>query len=134
MNVRGPQVCGVAGISYRQLDYWARCGYLRPSIAEANGSGTQRLYSLVDVHVAVVLAEMTRAGARVSSLAEVAARLQVMPLEAWPDYALTIAGDPRLLSFAEVIELVTDGAPLAIVGLRYIVREVADRLGNLVAA
>ena len=46
---RGPQVCALIGITYRQLDYWARTGLLRPSIADARGSGTQRLYSYTDV-------------------------------------------------------------------------------------
>lgn len=45
----GPQVCKLAGITYRQLDYWARTGLLTPSIAQAQGSGTQRLYSFEDV-------------------------------------------------------------------------------------
>ena len=39
---RGPQVCSIVGITYRQLDYWARTDLLRPSISEARGSGTQR--------------------------------------------------------------------------------------------
>ena len=38
---RGPQVCALVGITYRQLDYWARTGLLRPSLAEAKGSGHQ---------------------------------------------------------------------------------------------
>ncbi|MGH9285464.1 MAG: MerR family transcriptional regulator, partial [Acidimicrobiales bacterium] len=46
---RGPQVCAIVGITYRQLDYWARTGLLRPSIAEARGSGTQRRYSYRDL-------------------------------------------------------------------------------------
>ncbi len=46
---RGPQVCAVVGITYRQLDYWARTDLLRPSISEARGSGTQRLYSYADL-------------------------------------------------------------------------------------
>jgi DNA-binding transcriptional MerR regulator len=46
---RGPQVCAVVGITYRQLDYWARTDLLRPSISEAKGSGTQRLYSYSDL-------------------------------------------------------------------------------------
>jgi len=46
---RGPQVCTLVGITYRQLDYWARTGLLRPSIADARGSGTQRRYSYHDV-------------------------------------------------------------------------------------
>ena len=46
---RGPQVCAIVGITYRQLDYWARTGLLRPSIADAQGSGSQRRYSYGDV-------------------------------------------------------------------------------------
>src|ERR1700739_4040861 len=46
---RGPQVCKIVGITYRQLDYWARTDLLRPSISEARGSGTQRRYSYADL-------------------------------------------------------------------------------------
>ena len=46
---RGPQVCSIVGITYRQLDYWARTGLLHPSITEAKGSGSQRVYSYTDL-------------------------------------------------------------------------------------
>src|SRR5487761_1728714 len=46
---RGPQVCSIVGITYRQLDYWARTGLLHPSITEARGSGSQRVYSYTDL-------------------------------------------------------------------------------------
>lgn len=46
---RGPQVCKVVGITYRQLDYWARTDLLKPSISDARGSGTQRVYSYTDL-------------------------------------------------------------------------------------
>lgn len=46
---RGPLAQRVAGITYRQLDYWARTGLVVPSIQEAGGSGTQRLYSFGDI-------------------------------------------------------------------------------------
>jgi len=46
---RGPQVCAIVGITYRQLDYWARTGLLHPSISRARGSGSQRLYSYSDL-------------------------------------------------------------------------------------
>ena len=46
---RGPQVCSIVGITYRQLDYWARTGLLQPSISEARGSGSQRRYSYSDL-------------------------------------------------------------------------------------
>ncbi len=46
---RGPQVCAIVGITYRQLDYWARTDLLRPSITDAKGSGSQRRYSYGDL-------------------------------------------------------------------------------------
>jgi DNA-binding transcriptional MerR regulator len=46
---RGPQVCSIVGITYRQLDYWDRTGLSRPSLAKARGSGSQRLYSYRDL-------------------------------------------------------------------------------------
>jgi DNA-binding transcriptional MerR regulator len=49
MSNRGPQVCSIVGITYRQLDYWARTDLIRPSVADAKGSGTQRLYSYGDL-------------------------------------------------------------------------------------
>jgi DNA-binding transcriptional MerR regulator len=46
---RVPEVCRIVGITYRQLDYWARTGLVKPSIKDAEGSGTQREYSFQDL-------------------------------------------------------------------------------------
>lgn len=46
---RGPAVCKIAGISYRQLDYWTTTGLISPSVRGADGSGSQRLYSFDDI-------------------------------------------------------------------------------------
>jgi DNA-binding transcriptional MerR regulator len=59
---RGPQVCKLVSITYRQLDYWARTGLLRPSIADARGSGTQRRYSYHDVLELKVIKQLLDAG------------------------------------------------------------------------
>lgn len=49
VGFRGPTVCKIVGITYRQLDYWARTGLVVPSVRDAKGSGTQRLYSFDDL-------------------------------------------------------------------------------------
>lgn len=49
LGYRGPVVCKAVGITYRQLDYWARTDLVVPSIRPAAGSGTQRLYSFRDI-------------------------------------------------------------------------------------
>ncbi len=58
----GPQVCKLVGISYRQLDYWARTDLLRPSLADAAGSGTQRRYSYRDLVALKVIKSLLDAG------------------------------------------------------------------------
>lgn len=59
---RGPQVCSIVGISYRQLDYWARTDLIRPSLADARGSGTQRVYSYTDLVELKVIKSLLDAG------------------------------------------------------------------------
>lgn len=64
---RGPQVCSIVGITYRQLDYWARTNLLRPSITEARGSGTQRRYSYRDLLELKVIKRLLDAGISLQS-------------------------------------------------------------------
>ncbi len=64
---RGPQVCSIVGITYRQLDYWARTELLRPSISEARGSGTQRRYSYRDLLELKVIKRLLDAGISLQS-------------------------------------------------------------------
>ena len=64
---RGPQVCSIVGITYRQLDYWARTDLLRPSISEARGSGTQRRYSYRDLLELKVIKRLLDAGISLQS-------------------------------------------------------------------
>ena len=64
---RGPQVCALVGITYRQLDYWARTGLLRPSLAEAKGSGSKRLYTYRDVLELKVIKQLLDSGVSLQS-------------------------------------------------------------------
>ena len=60
---RGPVVCKIVGITYRQLDYWARTGLLAPSLsAETHGSGSRRLYSYQDIVRLRVIKQLLDAG------------------------------------------------------------------------
>lgn len=59
---RGPVACAAAGITYRQLDYWARTGLVVPEIRPAGGSGTQRLYSFRDLLLLKVIKRLIDAG------------------------------------------------------------------------
>ncbi|HEY1331719.1 MAG TPA: MerR family transcriptional regulator [Actinomycetota bacterium] len=59
---RVPEVCKLVGISYRQLDYWARTKLVTPSVRDAGGSGTQRLYSFQDLVQLKVIKKLLDAG------------------------------------------------------------------------
>lgn len=62
VGFRGPVACSAAGITYRQLDYWARTGLVVPEIRSAEGSGTQRLYSFRDLLLLKVIKRLIDAG------------------------------------------------------------------------
>ena len=65
---RVPEVTRIVGISYRQLDYWARTGLVRPSIRDAQGSGTQRLYSFQDLAVLKLVKRMLDSGVNLQQI------------------------------------------------------------------
>lgn len=62
VGYRVPIACQVAGITYRQLDYWARTNLVNPSIRTARGSGSQRLYSFKDVLVLKIVKRLLDTG------------------------------------------------------------------------
>ena len=68
IGYRGATACSAAGISYRQLDYWARTGLVEPSIRTASGSGTQRLYGFRDILVLKVVKRLLDAGVSLQNI------------------------------------------------------------------
>ena len=62
VGYRAPSVCKLVGISYRQLDYWARTELVVPSVRNATGSGSQRLYSFQDLVELRVIKRLLDAG------------------------------------------------------------------------
>ncbi|GAA1935672.1 MerR family transcriptional regulator [Streptomyces sodiiphilus] len=68
LGYRGPSACAAAGITYRQLDYWARTGLVEPSVRPAHGSGTQRLYSFRDILVLKIVKRLLDAGVSLQSI------------------------------------------------------------------
>ena len=67
---RGPIVYKLVGITYRQLDYWARTGLVTPSVRAADGSGTQRLYSFTDVVELRIIKRLLDAGVSLRQIRE----------------------------------------------------------------
>lgn len=65
----GPQTAEVVGISYRQLDHWARQGLIKPSVAQASGSGSRRRYSYNDLVELKIAKKMRDQGISLKSIA-----------------------------------------------------------------
>ena len=72
----GTRTAQVVGISYRQLDYWARTDLIRPSLVDATGSGSRRRYSYRDLLELKVVKKLIDAGIRLESVREVFAYLR----------------------------------------------------------
>jgi DNA-binding transcriptional MerR regulator len=68
VGYRGPTACAAAGITYRQLDYWARTGLVDPTVRAATGSGTQRLYSFKDILLLKVIKSLLDAGVSLTQI------------------------------------------------------------------
>ncbi len=72
----GRKTAEVVGISYRQLDYWARTDLVRPSLADAKGSGTRRRYSYRDLLELKVIKQLLDSGLKLESVRDVFAYLR----------------------------------------------------------
>ena len=72
----GTRTAQIVGITYRQLDYWARTDLIRPSLADATGSGSRRRYSYRDLLELKMIKNLLDAGIRLESVREVFAYLR----------------------------------------------------------
>ena len=68
---RGPKVCSIVGITYRQLDYWTRTNLVRASISGAKGSGSRRRYSYRDLLELRIIKTLLDAGIKLESVRDV---------------------------------------------------------------
>jgi len=67
----GAHAAQIAGITYRQLDYWARTNLIRPSLVDAKGSGSRRSYVYRDLLELKVIKNLLDAGIKLESVREV---------------------------------------------------------------
>jgi len=72
----GNRAAEIVGITYRQLDYWARTDLVRPSLSDATGSGSRRRYSYTDLLELRVIKSLLDAGIKLENVREVFAYLR----------------------------------------------------------
>jgi len=133
IGYRGPVACGAAGITYRQLDYWARTGLVEPSVREASGSGSQRLYSFRDILVLKVVKKLLDAGI---SLPNIRIAIGALRERGVADLAqLTLMSDGTTVyectSADEVVDLLQGGQAVFAIAVGRHVRDVEGTLAAL---
>lgn len=107
----GRRAAEIVGITYRQLDYWARTDLVRPSVTDAAGSGSRRRYSYQDLLRLKVIKTLLDAGIRLESVREVFAYMQDQLGEDITSANLVVSGNRSVLarSGEELIDLVQKG-------------------------
>lgn len=135
LGYRGPSACAAAGITYRQLDYWARTGLVEPSIRPAQGSGSQRLYSFRDVLILKIVKRLLDAGVSLQSIRTTVRALRAADLAELPSTTLMSDGASvyRCASPEELATLLQGGRGLFGIAVGAVWRDAEHALASLPA-
>jgi DNA-binding transcriptional MerR regulator len=133
LGYRGVTACQAVGISYRQLDYWARTTLVSPSIRNAEGSGTQRLYSFRDLVVLKVVKRLLDAGV---SLQNIRRAIEALRSRGVDDLAgITLISDGTTVyecrSPEEVVDLLQGGQGVFGIAIGGAFKEIQGSLSHL---
>jgi DNA-binding transcriptional MerR regulator len=133
VGFRGPVACAAAGITYRQLDYWARTGLVEPSVRTAAGSGSQRLYSFRDILVLKVIKRLLDTGVSLQNIRAAVEHLRDSGVEDLAQVTLMSDGASvyECRSQDEVIDLVQGGQGVFGIAVGRVWREVEGSLAEL---
>jgi len=133
VGYRGVTACAAAGITYRQLDYWARTSLVVPSVRDASGSGTQRLYSFRDIVVLKVVKRLLDAGVSLQNI-----RKAIETLRQWGEDELstmTLISDGTTVyecrSAEEVVDLLPGGQGVFGIAISGAFKEIQGSLAEL---
>ena len=130
----GARAAEIVGITYRQLDYWARTELVRPSLQDAKGSGSRRQYSYRDLLELRVIKSLLDAGIKLESVREVFSYLRDNLGEDVTTANLVIQGNQAVLvrDGGELIDLVQKGqGVLNVLALAGVVEDVDARIVEL---
>ncbi|HEX6935726.1 MAG TPA: MerR family transcriptional regulator [Actinomycetes bacterium] len=133
MGYRGPTACAAAGITYRQLDYWARTGLVEPSIRSAAGSGSQRLYGFRDILVLKVVKRLLDTGVSLQNIRTAVGHLRERGVDDLAQITLMSDGASvyECTSADEVVDLVQGGQGVFGIAVGRVWREVEGSLAEL---
>ena len=135
VGYRGPTACAAAGITYRQLDYWARTGLVAPSVRTATGSGTQRLYSFRDILVLKVVKRLLDTGVSLQNIRKAVDHLRNRGIKDLANVTLFSDGATvyECTSAEEVVDLLAGGQGVFGIAVSGALRELSGELAELPA-
>ncbi len=131
------EACKVADITYRQLHYWDKTNLVKPSIAAADGTGSKRVYSFIDLVYLRVTAELKTEGISLQKIRRSIAYLS----ENFPDQSQPLANSVFLTNGANIFVL-TENPDVVLDTLRsrrlvlsvaigHIVQDTRDKIAEL---
>ena len=130
VGYRGPTACAAAGITYRQLDYWARTGLVAPSVRSATGSGTQRLYSFRDILVLKVVKRLLDTGVSLQNIRRAVDHLRNRGIKDLANVTLFSDGATvyECTSAEEVVDLLAGGQGVFGIAVSGAMREITGSI------
>ena len=130
---RGTVAAKAAGISYRQLDYWARTQLVEPTVRGAAGSGSQRLYGFRDILVLKLVKRLLDTGISLQQIRVAVNQLRESGINDLAQTTLMSDGASVYLctSNDEVIDLVSRGQGVFGIAVGKVLREVESSLVEL---
>ena len=135
LGFRGPIACSAAGITYRQLDYWARTGLVVPEVRGASGSGSQRLYSFRDILILKVIKRLIDVGISLQQIRTAIEHLRARGVADLTEVTLMSDGVSvfECTSDDEVIDLLRGGQGVFGIALGRVWRDIEGTLSELPA-
>ena len=133
IGFRGPIACNAAGITYRQLDYWARTGLVVPSIKAADGSGSHRLYGFRDILMLKVVKRLLDVGISLQQIRVAIDHLRTRGADDLTELTLVSDGFSvfEVTSANELFDLTRGGQGMFMISVSSVWRELEGTLSTL---
>ncbi len=132
VGYRVPTACQIAGITYRQLDYWARTSLVVPSIRSAAGSGSQQLYSFKDILVLKIVKRLLDTGISLQNIRVAVDHLRQRGVEDLAKITLFSDGTTvyECTSAEEVVDLLQGGQGVFGIAVSGAMRELTGTIAD----
>ena len=136
VGYRGPTACAAAGITYRQLDYWARTGLVAPSVRCGGRVGHPAAVLLQDILVLKVVKRLLDTGVSLQNIRMAVDALRTRGVdELWPTSPCcpTATTVYECTSSEEVVDLLRGGQGVFGIAVAGALRELSGALAELPA-